>query len=244
MTLIVLRHCRRELLCKVTTEKTVRKIKFQRLEQSFQPLEQFYCKWIIILNFASKIQYQTRIMARNIKKKEYEKLKRAAYEYIVIQEYSQRETAEMLGISEKTLSDWARAGNWRELRKARQSAVSTANNNLKNIISLLSAERLNKENEIHEAQHAGDKELELKLRKEASIISDDISKINKSLKDNEKSNGITLGLYIDIMDNIFNNLRVSNLKIRCPKCRTEIDLYSETLEFQAALIQRKTIELG
>ena len=183
-------------------------------------------------------------MPKKTSKKEYEKLKRAAYEYVVVQDYTQSETAEMLGISEKTLSDWARGGGWRELRKARQSAVSTANNNLKNIISLLSEERLRIETEIHEAQRTGDKEMELKLRKEASVISDDISKINKSLKDNEKSNGITLGLYIDIMDNIFNNMRVSNLKIKCPKCGTEIDLYGETLEFQAMLIQRKTIELG
>ena len=183
-------------------------------------------------------------MPKKTSKKEYDKLKRAAYEYVVVQDYTQAETAEILGISEKTLSEWARTGSWRELRRARQSAVSTANNNLKNIISLLSEERLRKENEIHEAQRAGDKELELRLRKEASVMSDDISKINKSLKDNEKSNRVTLGLCIDIMDDIFNNLRVACLKIRCPGCGTEIDLFSETLEFQAMLIQRKTIELG
>jgi len=183
-------------------------------------------------------------MAKKLSKKDYEKSKRAAYECIVVQDYTQSQTAEMLGISEKTISDWARAGGWRELRKARQSAVSTANNNLKNIISLLSEQRLRIEQEIHDAQRADDKDLELKLRKEASVISDDISKINKSLKDNEKSNGITLGLYIDIMDNIFNNMRAADLKIRCPKCGTEINLFDETLEFQAMLIQKKTIELG
>jgi len=177
-------------------------------------------------------------------KQDYQKLKSSAYELIVIQEKTQKQVAEFLGISEKTVSDWANAGNWRDLRKSRQSAVSTANNNLKNIIALLSEQRLRVEQEISEAQADGDKESELKLRKEASIISDDISKINKSLRDNEKSNGITLGVYIDVMDDIFNNLRMFNLKIRCPKCGTEIDLYSETLEFQAMLIQRKTIELG
>ena len=183
-------------------------------------------------------------MAKKPGKKEYEKIKRSAYEYVVVQDYTQAQAAEMLNISEKTLSDWARAGGWRDLRKARQSAVSTANNNLKNIISLLSEQRLRIEQEIREAQTSGDKDLELKLRKEASVISDDISKINKSLKDNDKSNGITLGLYIDIMDDIFNNLRVYDLKIRCPKCGTEINLFDETLEFQAMLIQKKTIELG
>ena len=183
-------------------------------------------------------------MAKKTGKKEYEKLKRSAYEYVVVQNYTQAETAEMLGISERTLSDWARAGNWRELRKARQSAISTANNNLKNIISLLSEQRIRLEPEIRKAHANGDIELELKLSKEAKSISDEISKINKALQDNDKSNGITLGLYIDIMDDIFNNLRVVDLKIRCQKCGTETNLFDETLEFQAMLIQKKTIELG
>jgi transposase len=172
-------------------------------------------------------------MAKKTSKKEYGKLKRAAYEYVVVQDYPQNQTAAILGVSEKTLSDWAREGRWRDLRKARQSAVSTANNNLKNIISLLSEQRLKIEQDIHEAQMAGDKDLELELRKKANIISDDLSKLNKTLKDNDKSNGITLGIYIDIMDDVFNNLRIFNQ-----------DLYDQTLEFQSMLIQKKTIELG
>jgi transposase len=172
-------------------------------------------------------------MAKKPGKKEYEKIKHAAYEYVVMQDYTQSEAAEMLGVSEKTLSEWAKKGDWRALRKARQSAVSTANNNLKNIISLLSEQRLKIEQEIHEAQGEGNRELELELRRKANLISDDLSKLNKTLKDNDKSNGITLGIYIDIMDDIFNNLHVFNQ-----------ELYEQTLEFQSMLIQKKTIELG
>jgi transposase len=172
-------------------------------------------------------------MAKKTGKKEYEKLKRAAYEYIVVQDCTQGETAEMIGVSEKTVSEWARTGGWRELRRARQSAASTANSNLKSIISLLSEQRLRIEQEIHEAQSAGNKEEELELRKKANIISDDLVKINKTLKDNDRSNGITLGVYIDIMDDIFNNLRIFDR-----------ELYDRTLDFQSALIQKKTIELG
>jgi transposase len=172
-------------------------------------------------------------MTKKPNKKEYEKLKRAAYEYVVVQDCTQAEAAEMLGVSVRTLSEWTRTGGWRELRMARQSAVSTANGNLKNIISLLSEQRLKIEQEIHEAQAAGDKNVELDLRRKANMISDDISKINRALRDNDKSNGITLGLYIDVMDDIFNNLRIFNA-----------DLYNETLEFQSMLIQKKTVEIG
>ncbi|MDR1155287.1 MAG: hypothetical protein LBL04_11320 [Bacteroidales bacterium] len=172
-------------------------------------------------------------MARKTGKKEYEKLRRSAYEYVVVQDCTQVQTAKILGVSEKTLSDWARDGGWRELRKARQSAVSTANSNLKNIISLLSEQRLKIEQEIHEAQNAEDRGSELELRRKANLISDDLSKLNKTLRDNDKSGGITLGIYIDIMDDIFNNLRIFNM-----------DLYEQTLEFQTMLIRKKTIELG
>jgi transposase len=185
-------------------------------------------------------------------KKDYEKIKRSAYEYIVVQGCTQSETAELLEISEKTLSGWASKGDWRGMRKARQSAISTANNNLRCIISLLSEQRLAIEHEIHEAQHTGDKDAELELRKKANNISDDVSKLNKALKDNDKSNGITLGLYIDVMDDIFNNMRTYSkdvcMKVKCPVCGAEITLqeglYDHTLEFQSMLIQRKTIELG
>lgn len=172
-------------------------------------------------------------MAKKQTKKDIEKLKQAAYECVVIQDYTQEQTAKIVGVSVTTMSEWAKKGNWKELRKARQSAISTANNNLRNIISLLSEQRLKIEQEIHEAQADGNKEAELELRKQANIISDDLSKINKTLKENDKSNGITLGVYIDVMDDIFNNLRIFNL-----------DLFNETIEFQAMLIQKKTIELG
>jgi transposase len=172
-------------------------------------------------------------MAKKQERKDIEKLKRAAYECVVIQDYTQEQAAKIVGVSTNTLSEWARKGNWKDLRKARQSAISTANNNLKNIISLLSEQRLKIEQKIHEAQACKDKEQELELRKQANIISDDLSKINKTLKENDKSNGITLGIYIDVMDDIFNNLRIFDL-----------GLYNETIEFQAMLIQKKTIELG
>lgn len=183
-------------------------------------------------------------MSKKLSKKDYGKIKNSAYELIVVREYTQKQAAELLSVSEKTVSEWATEGNWREMRKARQSAVSTANNNLKNIISLLAERRLRLEYEINEAQAEGDKEAELKLRKEASVVSDDISKTNKALENNDKNNRMTLGVFIDVADDIFNRLNTSGLKIKCPKCGTEINLYDETLEFQTALIRQKTVELG
>jgi transposase len=69
-------------------------------------------------------------MAKKPSKKDYEKSKRSAYELIVVQGYTQSDAAELTGVSENTISRWSRQENWKELRAARQSAVSTANNRI------------------------------------------------------------------------------------------------------------------
>ena len=61
-------------------------------------------------------------MAKN--KTDYQKLKHAAYEIVVVLGQTQKRAAEMVGVPEKTISEWATNGQWRELRIARQSTLS------------------------------------------------------------------------------------------------------------------------
>lgn len=166
-------------------------------------------------------------------KTEYRKLKHSAYQYIVERGLAQKEVATLLGISETTVSAWSKEGGWRELRRARQSAYSTAADNIKKIIGLLSERKLIVEEKINEAIDAGDKETELELRKEASRLTDDISKQNKALTNSDKENRITLGVFIDVMDDIFSNLRTF-----------DEELYMKTIDFQVYLNRKKTNELG
>ena len=69
-------------------------------------------------------------MARNNRKKrgqsnrsqtELNKLRQSAYELVAIQDYTQKEAAQILGVSEVTMSQWANEGQWRKEKKARQS---------------------------------------------------------------------------------------------------------------------------
>lgn len=181
------------------------------------------------------LKLHTIIMAKRVRttKAEYAKLKHAAYQYIVEQGLSQRETSLLLGVSETTLSTWSRDGDWRELRRARQAAYSTTADNMKKIIGLLSERKLAVEQSINEAITSGDKEAELELRREASRLSDDISKQNKALSDSGKEHRITLGVYIDVMDDIFSSLR-----------EFDEELYMQTIDFQVYLNRKKTNELG
>lgn len=173
--------------------------------------------------------------ARNTGKtqNDYAKLRQSAYELVVIQGHTQKDAADRLGVSEVTMSGWATGGKWKELRRGRQSTTATSTDNLKQIITLLSERRLTLETLITDAITVGDKETELDLRKQALALSDEISKHNKTLLTVQKESRVTLGIYIDVMDDIFNCLRLENET-----------LWEKTIEFQTYLIRKKTNELG
>ena len=170
---------------------------------------------------------------KQLTRKEYDKMKRTAYEYIVVHGLDQKEVARMLDLTEQTISKWAKSGKWREERAARQQCHSTDTANTKQILRLMSEQRLNIEMEIKDAEKAGEKDEELKLRKEARALSDEMSKHNKTLLNLEKENRITLGVYIDVFDDIFTSLR-----------SYDEDLWGKTIDFQTIQVRKKTNELG
>lgn len=133
------------------------------------------------------------------------------------------------------MSEWSKEGGWRELRKTRQSAASTVRENIQRIISLLSDKRLNIEYQLNEAIDAGDTDLEIRLRKDAARISNDMAYQNKTLGElnKEKEKGITLGMYVDLFDEIFFALEAYNP-----------DLFEQTIEFQTLHLRRKSNELS
>ncbi|GAB6123536.1 helix-turn-helix domain-containing protein [Dysgonomonas termitidis] len=47
---------------------------------------------------------------------DYNLLKKKAYDLVVIQGRPQKEAANILNLSEKTLSVWSKSGNWQELK--------------------------------------------------------------------------------------------------------------------------------
>lgn len=172
-------------------------------------------------------------MGKKQQKPDYKKLRQMAYQYVVEQCKTQKETAALLGVPEKTLSEWAREGNWRELRKTRQSASGTARENIRRIVSILSEKRLNVEYQINEAVDASDTDLELRLRKEANQLSADMAWQRKNLEGLDKDNKITLGVYMDVFDDIFSAMRLYSA-----------ELFESTIEFQTVHLRRKSNEMG
>lgn len=170
---------------------------------------------------------------KQLRRIDYDKLKRTAYEYVVTQGIDQKEVARMLDVSEPTVSKWSTEGKWREERASRQQCHSTDAANTKQILKLMADKRLTLELEIHDAEKTGDKDKVLALRKEARALSDEMSKHNKTLLSLDKENRITLGVYVDVFDDIFTSLR-----------HYDEDLWTRTIDFQSVQIRKKTNELG
>jgi len=172
---------------------------------------------------------------KQLTRTEYDKLKQTAYEYVVVKGLDQKEVAKLINVSEATMSKWANEGSegsWTELREARQQCSSTDADNTKKLLQLMSKQRLELETLIHEAVKSGNIEDEVRYRKQASSLSDEMSKVNKTLLSLDNNN-YTLGTYIDILDNVFSALRQYNE-----------ELWFKTLDFQSLHVRKITNELG
>ncbi len=170
---------------------------------------------------------------KQLPKQEYEKLKHSFYELVVVQGHLQKEACEMLGISEVTGSKWAKEGDFKNLRQARQQDYRTDVDNIRKLIRLKAQRKLTIEEDIINAQKTGDGEEEERLRKESLGIADELAKLTKTLQGLEKDNKYTLGEFINVMDDIFTALRAYDL-----------DLFNKTIPFQGYIVRKKTNELG
>jgi len=164
---------------------------------------------------------------------EYNKLKHSAYQYVVVQGKTQKAAAEILGITEQTLSEWSNKDDWKKQREGRQQDYRTEVENIKQIIRLTSERRLEIEVDIPGAQKAGDSKKELELRGEANRLADSIAKWGKTLRELDKNNRYTLGELINIMDDMFTDMR-----------QFDPELFERTIPFQQYYIRKKTNELG
>lgn len=168
-------------------------------------------------------------------KKELEEIKREARRLFVWEALCAKEIASKLFISEKTLSKWVNEheGVWKKERQARLTSTESGCSNIRQIIQMLSEDRLNLMHAISEAEQNGERDRAYGLRAEASAIDASVEKWSKQLIDKEKRNRITLAIYLDVMDRIFTALKLYNPA-----------LYSETLDFQESHVYYITKQIG
>lgn len=162
-----------------------------------------------------------------------EKEQKTARILYVEQGKSAKEIAQLLHVTEKTISRWVTRYNWKSLQAAHLSAPQKRVENIKDIINDMAERRLEKVKALRLAEGDGNLEETETLRKEIAGLDDAVSKWNKTLANIDKENQLTLGAYLQVMERIFKALQ-----------QHDAHLYMQTIDFQEQHIQDVTINLG
>lgn len=147
-----------------------------------------------------------------------EREQQQAYYYFVEKQKTAKETAHLIGITEKTMSAWVAKFGWKSEREARALSSVNRAENIQQLIDSLAAERIATQKQL-EAET--DPKAAMTLRRALASIDDGAAKWNKTLENVKKDGRVRLSVYLDVMEQIFNDLRVFNYKV-----------YMETLDFQ------------
>jgi len=156
-----------------------------------------------------------------------DKEKRLAYE-LYVQGKTHKEVAQLVGVTDKTISRWAMAGNWKTIRTARLNNNISKLDNIKQILSDIADETISINKEIAKTT---DREKLKELRKQRNQLADEAAKWNKALENLDSENKISFATYIQVMEDIFKNLREFDQRI-----------YMKTLDFQDQLLQQKAAQ--
>lgn len=144
---------------------------------------------------------------------------RATAKALFLQGKNQKEIAGLVGVQEKTIGNWVAKYAWKQQLDAKLNGNKSRIDNLKNLIGVLTEERLQIESDVK--LHEGDTEKVGELRKRGNQIANEVAMYSKALQQLDDNNKVPLAVYLDIMDAIFKDMNK-----RYPK------LFMQTLDFQ------------
>lgn len=158
--------------------------------------------------------------------------KMLAKKLFIEQNKSPDEIAVKLNVNRRTVDRWINDGNWKKIRDAKANGGKERIERTQLVVDSLTDERLSILKEVKECQELLDggvndderKELLSRIafcRKQAASIDDAIAKWNKRIENLNKETKVTLSMYMEVMEDIFEALR-----------HFKEPLYMETLDFQ------------
>ena len=146
---------------------------------------------------------------------------------------SQKEIAEDLGITEKTVSSWVQKNYWKELRDAKINNSSNRAENIKKVIGELTELSLDCLQKIRVAENNGNRQEVRLLKKESTRIAQEVGMYQKALEKMDKAFKVSLSTYLEVMEDIFQALQ-----------NYDKTLYLKTLDFQKNHLQTTAKNLG
>ncbi|AFL98381.1 hypothetical protein [Ornithobacterium rhinotracheale] len=175
-----------------------------------------------------------------------DKEKQIAFHLFVDKNLTAKQIADhpQVQVRHNTVCNWIKEGNWKKIRNAQISQSSERLERIQAVIDGLSNERLAILKEIKETKELLRDELDADLKKvaEKSLadlnssavrIDNGIAMWNKTLLSFHKENRISLSVYIEIQNKIFEALRAYDEAI-----------YMKTLDFQQAHILEVSEQLN
>jgi transposase len=157
-----------------------------------------------------------------------------------------QEIAKRLNVRPNTIGDWIKAGNWKKIQDANLNQKTSRLDRIHEVIDELSTERLeiiktrreleeSKKTLMIEIREVPNKNITDDLKNEVAEINSQIKDLkrsavfvdqgiamwNKTLQSFHQDNKITLTIYIEMMNRVFEDMRAKDEK-----------LYMKTLDFQ------------
>lgn len=156
--------------------------------------------------------------------------KAQAYSLFVDGGKNQKEIAELLGVSEKTVSKWANDGHWKNTKAARTFSESKLKQNSQDIMVTLSDMMLEvmrrRDAILKMPEEEQDKNELLDILNEIKSLADAMSKAKSDTSKTEKANAISYITYLNVCESIFSAL-----------FREDPKLHAMTMDFQERHIQ-------
>jgi len=153
-----------------------------------------------------------------------DKEKKLAFEYYVKKGYTQKATADKVGVTTKTMCDWVDKGNWKELREAEATRPGNLEGNFREILAGLTEDLLRLQ-----TYNSGDPNAAI----QKMALTDQISKVNKALDAFRKENTPSLSIYVECMEMFMNDLQNENP-----------ELFYKLIDFQEEHLRKMAHKLG
>lgn len=161
--------------------------------------------------------------------------KKIAHDYYVFQHKNAKEIARIVAVSEKTVGKWINESNeaWKKERDAYLNGTNKREEDIQKVLSNLTERRIQLAGESQEAVNNGDTNLRDSLDKQAATISLEVSYWNKALQNIRKESKVSLEIYLEVMQQVFNALRAHDEK-----------LFNSTIDFQEQHIHSVSKTIG
>lgn len=173
--------------------------------------------------------------------------KERAYRMYVKEHRTAKEVSKRTGVTEKTIGIWVKKHGWKKQRNAEVNSAKAQQNRINEILGEYAEQTLyyiqeNKKLKVKISNAIANNNTDaLKIfseqlndnNSELARIDDGSSKWRKQLTDLDKENRISLSVYLEVMDDLFENMRAFDDK-----------LYSNSLDFQEKHLTTISIKLG